>query len=73
VQNGNGAVQYLKDMKRDQFRANVFADDADISDGQLVTISKQAFLTCGQKVSGVTDISTKWVVADSNKQYNSYY
>ena len=32
--NGNGSVQFLKDMKHDRFGANVLADDGDISDGQ---------------------------------------
>ena len=63
--NGNGAVQYLKDTKHDQFGANALADDGDISDGQLITISNQAFLTSGRKVSSITDINIKWAKEDS--------
>ena len=65
VQNRNGAVQYLKDMKHDQLGANVLADDGDISEDQLISISKQAFVTSGHKVSGITDINIKWAKEDS--------
>ena len=57
-------MQYLKNMKHDQFGANTIDDDGNISDGQLITISKQAFLKISQKVNGITDINTKWAVGD---------
>ena len=47
VPNGNVSVQILKDMKHDQFGANTLADHGDISDGQLMKISKQAFIKSG--------------------------
>lgn len=49
VPDSNGAVQYLKDMKQDQSGANILTEEGDISDGQLITISKQAFLMSGHK------------------------
>ena len=45
--------------------ANALVNDGNISDGQLITISKQVFLTSGHKVSGVTDINIKWAKEDS--------
>ena len=57
VPNGNGAVQYFKDMKHDQFEANALDEDGEITDGQLIIFAKKAFLRCGHKTTSITDIS----------------
>ena len=57
VPNGNGAVQYFKDMKHDQFGANALDEDGKITDGQLIIFAKKAFLRCGHKTTSITDIS----------------
>jgi len=41
------------------FGANVLTDEDNIIDDQLITISKQAFLTSGHNVSVITDINIK--------------
>ena len=55
-------------MKHDQFGANALADDGDISDGQLMTISKQAFLKCGQDKADITDINIRWNKKDKGSK-----
>ena len=60
VPNGDGSVQFLKDMRHDQIGANALADDCAISDGQLIKISKQAFLKSGHVTADVPDINVKW-------------
>jgi len=47
-------------MKDDRSGANALADDGDISDGQLMTISKQAILKYGQDAADITDVNTHW-------------
>jgi len=50
----------LPHTKHDQFGANALADDdGDISDGHLMTISKQTFLKSGHVTADVTDINIK--------------
>ena len=64
VPNGNGAVQYFKDMKHDQFEANALDEDGEITDGQLIIFAKKAFLRCGHKTTSITDINVRWAKED---------
>ena len=43
VPNGNGPVQYFKEMRTDQFEANALDEKGKVSDGQIIMCSKRAF------------------------------
>ena len=43
IPNGNGPVQYFKEMRTDQFEANALDEEGKVSDGQIIMCSKRAF------------------------------
>ena len=53
-------MQYLKEMKHDQYSVSALADDGEVSDGQLIAFAKLAFLTSGHKKAVIMNVNVKW-------------
>ena len=68
--NGNGSVQFMQDMKEDQFGANLLAGEASVTDGMVMTLSRQAFITSGHKVADITEDNTAWNTMDAASKKN---
>ena len=71
IPNGNGSVQFFKEMQTDQFEANTLDEEGKVSDGQIIMYSKRAFTQCGHEATHTMAISTTWNKDDTEYRTNN--
>jgi len=64
VPNSNGSVQYFKDMKNDQFSADILGESK-ISNRLIISMANHGFNTCGHGKERHAAISDEWQKLDT--------
>ena len=66
--NSNVPVQYFKELRTAQYKANALDKHGKVSNGQIIMYAKDAFTSCGLDANHTTAISKAWVTEDGDNR-----